>query len=147
MFKSLVCSLFLCLTSFASQADGGAVLDEVNASDAREVRRVVEAQLRALGGDKPTDAFLYASPEIKSQFPDATAFVQMVRRGYPMLIRPVSIGFTQPEAADGSIVQAVQLHDREGHFWRAIYDLRQQPDKSWRINGCVVAPDDDSSTT
>jgi hypothetical protein len=150
IIKSLVCSLLLTLASSAAMADGSALADQVSASDARAVRAVVEAQLRALAAEEAAQAFSYASPAIKSQFHDAATFAEMVRRAYPMLIRPASISFMRPEASGGAtttITQAVQFRDREGNFWRAVYELELQPDKSWRINGCAVAPDDDSLTT
>ena len=62
----------------------------------------------------------------------------------------IRTSFMRPEASEGAtttITQAVQFRDREGNFWRAVYELELQPDKSWRINGCAVAPDDDSLTT
>jgi Domain of unknown function (DUF4864) len=147
MLKSLACSLFLTLASFASMADDGTQTKEVSANDVRAVRAVVEAQLKALAAEQSAQAFSYASPAIRSQFHDAAKFAEMVRRSYPMLIRPASISFMRPEANEGAITQAVQFRDREGNFWRAVYELQRQPDKSWRINGCAVAPDDDSSTT
>ena len=146
MLKSLVCSLLL-TASLASTADGGLRPEELSASEVRAVRGVVEAQLKALADDNPAQAYSYASPAIKSQFHDAATFSEMVHRSYPMLIRPASISFFRPEAGEGVIIQAVHFRDREGNFWRAVYELQQQPDKSWRINGCAVAPDDDSSTT
>jgi predicted component of type VI protein secretion system len=150
IIKSLVCSLLLTLASSAAMADGNSPADQVSASDARAVRAVVEAQLKALAAEEAVQAFSYASPAIKSQFHDAATFAEMVRRSYPMLIRPASISFMRPEAgerATTTITQAVQFRDREGNFWRAVYELELQPDKSWRINGCAVAPDDDSLTT
>jgi len=148
--KSLVCALLLTLASSAAMADGNSRADQVSASDARAVRAVVEAQLKALAAEESVQAFSYASPAIKSQFHDAATFAEMVRRSYPMLIRPASISFMRPEASERAtttITQAVQFRDREGNFWRAVYELELQPDKSWRINGCAVAPDDDSLTT
>jgi len=150
IIKSLICSLLLTLASSAAMADGNSPADQVSASDARAVRAVVEAQLKALAAEESAQAFSYASPAIKSQFHDAATFAEMVRRAYPMLIRPASISFMRPEASEGAtatITQAVQFRDREGNFWRAVYELELQPDKSWRINGCAVAPDDDSLTT
>ena len=150
IIKSLVCALLLTLASSAAMADGNSRADQVSASDARAVRAVVEAQLKALAAEESAAAFSYASPAIKSQFHDAATFAEMVRRSYPMLIRPASISFMRPEASERAkttITQAVQFRDREGNFWRAVYELELQPDKSWRINGCAVAPDDDSLTT
>lgn len=150
IIKSLVCALLLTLASSAAMADGNSRADQVSASDARAVRAVVEAQLKALAAEEAAQAFSYASPAIKSQFHDAATFAEMVRRAYPMLIRPASISFMRPEASERAtttITQAVQFRDREGNFWRAVYELELQPDRSWRINGCAVAPDDDSLTT
>jgi hypothetical protein len=73
--------------------------------------------------------------------------MDMVRRSYPMLIRPVSTSFFLPEGSADVVSQSVQFRDREGNLWRAIYELQRQPDKSWRISGCAVVPDDESSTT
>jgi hypothetical protein len=147
MLKSVLCSLFLSFSSFVSLADGAAPSEEISASESRAMRAVVEAQLKALASDQPAEAFAYATPAIRERFHDAATFAEMVRRSYPMLIKPASIGFIRPEASDGIVVQGVQIHDRDGKFWRALYELQRQPDQSWRINGCVVAPDDDSSTT
>jgi len=151
IIKSLVCALLLLtIASSAAMADGNSRADQVSASDARAVRAVVEAQLKALAAEESAQAFSYASPAIKSQFHDAATFAEMVRRSYPMLIRPASISFMRPEASEvatTTIIQAVQFRDREGNFWRAVYELELQPDMSWRINGCAVAPDDDSLTT
>ena len=147
MFKSLFCGFFIGIAAAVSMAQGGPRADEVSTSDGRAVRAVVEAQLKALATDDSVRAFSYASPAIKKQFGNAATFFEMVRRTYPMLIRPVAISFFRPESGDGVITQGVQFRDREGNIWRAIYELQRQPDKSWRINGCAVTADDDSSTT
>ncbi len=147
MIKSLVCSLLLTFASLQAQADGRPHGAEVSASDSRAVRAVVEAQLNAFASEEATRAFSYAAPGIRSQFQDAALFMEMVHRQYPMLIRPASISFYQPEAADGTIVQGVQFRDRDGNLWRAVYELEQQPDKTWRISGCAVQPDQEASTT
>ena len=144
MLKSLICWCVLAVSAFACLAEGA---NEVSAGDRRAVRAVVEAQLKALAADDSARAFSYASPAIQKQFRDAGAFMTMVRRAYPMVIRPVATSFFAPEGGEGTIIQGLQFRDREGKVWRAFYELQRHPDRSWRINGCVVAPDDDSSTT
>lgn len=121
--------------------------DVLDPADARSVRGVVEAQLRALADGRPAEAFSYAAPAIQRQFQDAAGFIDMVQRSYPMLIKPVSVGFFQPSAHAGLVFQAVHFRDHDGHLWRAVYELQRQADRSWRISGCAVAPDDDASTT
>ena len=66
----------------------------------------------------------------------------MVRRGYPMVIRPAAVSFFQPQRDVGTpetVTQLVQLRDREGRLWNATYLLEQLTGAGWRISGCVVA--------
>jgi hypothetical protein len=148
MIKAGWCALVLVLLwGVASAQDAATPLEQIGPTDGRAVRAVVEGQLAALAVENSVQAFSYASPAIRSQFNDAAAFTEMVRRSYPMLIRPASISFFGPLAGHGVVLQAVQFRDREGNFWRAIYELQRQPDNSWRINGCAVAPDQEPSTT
>lgn len=149
MVKS--CLLCLCMALAVVPRAGSAQppgpAGSVAASDRVAVRAVVESQLAALAAGRAERAFSYASPSIQAQFGNANSFFEMVGRSYPMLIWPASISFFRPEATERSVVQQVQFRDRDGARWKALYELQRQPDKSWRINGCVVAPDDDASTT
>jgi len=147
MFKSLVCALLFSVIPLAAMADGPPRTAEVADNDARAVRAVVEAQLKAFAADDAVKAFSHASPAIQKQFGDAATFAEMVRRTYPMLIRPASISFYRPLAIESVVVQGVMFRDGEGHVWRADYQLQRQPDKRWRIEGCQVVPGNDTSTT
>lgn len=109
--------------------------------DARAIRQLIEAQLAAFRADNAEQAFAYASPSIRDQFGNAATFLTMVRSGYPVVYRPASVAFLLPQAGRGEVIQRVRLTDQAGAAWLAIYSLQRQPDKSWRINGCVVAPD------
>ena len=144
MLRALV---FWCLTALAPVAALSATPPELAQSDARAVRAAVEGQLKALAADRSDDAFAFATPEIRTRFHDAVLFAAMVRRSYPMLIRPASVSFFLPELNEGMVTQSIQVRDHEGNFWRVVYEMSRQPDGGWRINGCAVAPDDDSSTT
>ena len=155
MLKSLVCALSLCLATNTAPAQGApkpgsagaAAAGEVSDTDARAVRAVVQAQLKALAADDAVQAFSHASPAIQKQFQDASTFAQMVRQAYPMLIRPASTSFYRP-SADGAVVnQPVMFRDGEGRAWRADYQLQRQADRRWRIEGCRVAPADEAATT
>jgi len=150
MFKSLVCALFLTVASLTALADdpaGPMRPGEVGDADARAVRAVVEAQLKAFAANDAVQAFSHASPAIQKQFGDAQTFAQMVRRAYPMLIRPAAISFYRPVAGASAITQAVMFRDGDGHVWRADYELQRQPDQRWRIEGCRVVASDDAATT
>ena len=113
---------------------------EVSAGDAKAVRAVVQAQLKALADDDAKSAFRYASPNIRRMFGSPDNFLTMVRQGYPVVYRPSSVAFLKPERVADGIVQAVHLTDAEGTLWLALYHLERQPDRSWRIGGCQVVP-------
>ncbi|NDG42708.1 MAG: DUF4864 domain-containing protein [Betaproteobacteria bacterium] len=118
-------------------------------SDARAVRQVVEAQLKAFAADDAAQAFSYASASIQAQFGDADNFMAMVRSGYPMVVRPSSVSFFQPQIEVGTpatVTQRVQLRDREGRLWMVTYRLERQTSAGWRISGCVAAADGGKSS-
>jgi len=117
----------------------------ISVGDARAIRATIEAQLDAMAAGDEARAFSYASPSIRMQFDDASSFMTMVREGYPMLIRPRETLFSRPQAVEEGVLQVVHLRDEDGGAWRATYHVQRQPDKSWRINGCIVQPDDDDS--
>lgn len=134
-------ALALALGSWAVAAQA------MSPADARAVREVVEAQLKALAADDAVRAFSYASPTIRDQFGDAANFMAMVKSGYPMVLRPAATAFFQPEASDGTVLQIVQMRGRDGRAWLASYELQRQPDGRWRINGCTVQADTGKSST
>ena len=128
-------------------AAGAAVLAE---PDARAVRQVVEAQLEAFAADDAARAFSYASASIQTQFGDAANFMAMVRSGYPMVVRQAAVSFFQAQAqdaAEGTVLQPVQLQDRAGRLWMATYLLERQAGADWRISGCVVVAASGKSLT
>jgi Domain of unknown function (DUF4864) len=135
---------------FAHGLAGAAALAE---PDAGAVRRVVEAQLEAFAADDPERAYTFASAGIQARFGNATAFMAMVRGGYPMLVRPSAVTFFRAEAPDdaqptpATALQVVQVRDRAGRLWRATYLLERQADAGWRIGGCVVAAESEKSMT
>ena len=114
------------------------VAAKISVADARAVQRVVQAQLDAFAADNAELAFSFAAPSIKELFGNADNFLQMVRTGYPVVYRPASVSFLQPELDAKEVVQRVHLTDGQGHAWLAVYRLQRQKDKAWRIAGCVV---------
>jgi len=114
---------------------------EVPAQDAREIRAVIEAQLAAFHADDAERAFSFASPSIRAQFVVADYFLAMVRGAYPVVYRPQTLAFLLAEVIDGGTIQRVRMTDRSGAAWLANYRMQQQPDRSWRIDGCVVTRD------
>lgn len=118
----------------------------VSKADARKVRAVIEAQLAAFAADDAKRAFSYATRDIREMFGTPERFVAMVREAYPVVYRPASVAFLQPEAIDGTVIQAVEMVDAEGHVWMAVYRLERQRDRSWRISACEIAASDAKTT-
>jgi len=110
----------------------------VPSTDARQVRAVIQGQLEAFAADDAKRAFSYASPAIREMFGTPERFIDMVRASYPMVYRPASVTFFEPEMIEGELFQKVRMTDSSGAVWLAIYRMQRQSDKSWRINGCEV---------
>ena len=150
MMTSVLRGMLLAVMAFASleagAADGGGA-PVVSERDAQAIRAVIAAQLDAMAADDASLAFSYASPSVRMQFGDAPSFMTMVREGYPMLIGATETVFLRPESAGPGVIQMVHLLDQDGRSWLATYHLVRVPDKSWRINGCVVRPDEANSLT
>jgi hypothetical protein len=139
---SIVRGLMLALMAATGLAADAGDPASIGDHDVHAIRGVVEAQLKALAADDAVLAFSYASPSVRMQFGDPGSFISMVREGYSMLIRPSDIAFLQPQSAEGGVAQPVYFRDEEGRTWLATYQMQRQPDKSWRINGCVVEAED-----
>jgi hypothetical protein len=133
--KPLTSLLFALAMAFAPAL---ARAEPVSASDTKAIRLVVEAQLEAFATDDAKRAFSYAAPSIRDMFGTPDRFLAMVREGYPVVYRPASVIFLNPEWVQGQLLQGVQLTDSSGGLWLATYRLERQPDKSWRISGCDV---------
>lgn len=114
--------------------------EPVLAADTKSVRSTVEAQLAAFAADDAKRAFSYAAPSIREMFGSPDRFLAMVRGSYPVVYRPATVTFLNPEWVQGQLVQGVHLTDASGALWLAVYRLERQADKSWRISGCDVQP-------
>lgn len=138
VFKSLFRLLAACAlaASFAAQAA------PVSKGDTKKIRGVIQAQLDAFARDDAQRAFSYAAPGIRKMFGTPERFLAMVREGYPVVYRPASVGFLAPEANGATVIQAVEMADREGTLWVAVYQLERQRGGAWRITGCELMPSD-----
>jgi len=119
---------------------------EVVAADAKAVRTLIEAQLAAFASDDANKAFSLAAPAIQTMFVNADRFLAMVREQYPVVYRPASVSFLQPEWIDGKLIQRVQMADAAGAPWLVVYEVERQADRTWRIAGCVAARGQGRST-
>ena len=111
----------------------------ITASDEEEIISVVSAQLQAFQDDDFEKAYSYASPTIKTIFPDYKKFRDMVVGQYQAVYRPKSINIGSISTEGGVPFLEVYLVDPDGIFVTAIYSMQQQENGSWLINGCFLS--------
>ena len=137
-------SCFWCVAMLGLLSPAVAGAAGLAALDARDVYKVVEAQLDAVAADEAEPAFSSVSASIRAQLGDAANFMAMLRSGYPMVLRPVAVSFLRPRADHGAkrakvaARQKVLLRDREGALWTATHLFEQQAGTGRRIGGCVA---------
>jgi hypothetical protein len=107
-------------------------------ADRIAVQGVIERQLKAFLADDAATAYSFAAPSIRSRFPSADIFMEMVRQGYAPVYRPRSHAFGELKETDAGLEQVVDIVDGQGQEWAALYTLERQPDGSWKITGCYL---------
>ena len=102
-----------------------------------DVQSTITAQIDAFDRGDADKAESFASPGIKSMFPDASAFYGMVKQSYAPLVHPRSTHFEPTVTAEGSTIQHVIVVDAGGAVWTAVYTL-EKVDGRWAISGCTL---------
>ena len=126
---------WVCIFSLlAYTAVGTANQDGIKAA----IRSVIELQLDAFARGDATTAYAQASPTIQTLFPTEEIFMMMVRSGYTALIAPRRVDFLELFYDQASPVYRVGIESPDGTRWMAFYRMVVQPDRSWRIAGCVL---------
>ena len=116
---------------------------QVSQSDQTAIRDVIESQVEAFRLDDGAAAFGYASPNIQGMFGTAETFMDMVRQGYQPVYRPRTFEFREIVTLHGMVTQKVHVIGPDGRPVTAFYPMAQQPDGSWRIEGCYLqAPEE-----
>jgi hypothetical protein len=116
---------------------------QVSPADQTAIRGVIEGQVEAFRRDDGAAAFGYASPSIQGMFGSAETFMDMVRQGYRPVYRPQVFEFREIVTLQGMVTQKVHVIGPDGRPVTAFYPMTQQPDGSWRIEGCYLqAPED-----
>lgn len=112
-------------------------------ADQAAIRQVIQSQIAAFQKDDGPTAYGYASPTIQQKFSNPEVFMQMVKTGYSAVYHPRTVEFRDLKVENGRLLQEVFVIGPDGNPALAIYEMQQQPDGSWRINGCWLtrAPD------
>ena len=116
---------------------------QVSSSDQDPIRDVIQRQVDAFRRDDGETAFGFASPAIRGMFGSSDVFMDMVRQGYLPVYRPRVFEFREIVTLHGMVTQKVHVVGPDGRPVTAFYPMAQQPDGSWRIEGCYLqAPDE-----
>ncbi|MEX2239073.1 MAG: DUF4864 domain-containing protein [Burkholderiales bacterium] len=118
---------------------GSVAAQEIGREEVGAMQRVIDAQLDAFARDDEQEAFAFASPGIQERFGTAATFAQMVREQYAVVYRPASRAFLRPVVEEGTVIFPVQLSDRDGRVWVALYTM-QRVAGAWKIAGCQLVP-------
>ncbi|WEX87072.1 DUF4864 domain-containing protein [Sinorhizobium garamanticum] len=124
--------LALCLTLLIGP--GSALADE----PVETVQSIIRAQIKAFLEDDADTAYSFASPAIRTKFPDKIIFFDMVKRSYQHLYRPGNFAFGRSKVVGEEVFQEVLISGSDGKDWTAIYDLVHQPDGTYKINGVMM---------
>jgi hypothetical protein len=113
---------------------------ELTPTDEADIAAIIRQQMAAFQADDAELAFSLASPDIQAQFQTADEFMGMVQSMYAPVYRPQSVDFGPIEFIRGRPVQAVTVLGPSGTWVTAYYQMEKQPDETWRIAGCMLAP-------
>lgn len=104
---------------------------------AMHARQVIEQQITAFLNNDATTAYSFASPEIKSVFPNAERFFEMVKKSYAPVYRPGNYAFGRNQVSpDGTVAyQEVLISAPDGKDWAVYYELKRQRNGQFAING------------
>ena len=119
-----------------------ATAGDIGAGDSAAIHSIIQSQIDAFRQDDGAAAYGFASPTIQQIFPSVGAFMDMVRGGYQPVYRPQSMTFGALTDSPAGPEQKVFLVGPDGKPWVALYTLQRQPDGTWKINGCVLLPDE-----
>jgi len=108
----------------------------VGAQEARnpDIEATIQSQISAFQVDDFATAFSFASPNIRRIFGSHANFGEMVRKGFPMVIRPSGVEFLRLGDRGGRSLQSVMIRDRAGVFHVLEYEMIPAGD-GWQING------------
>ncbi len=125
--------------AFAPSAALRATAGPLSDTDVQQVQAVISAQLQAFAADDADRAFDTATPQVRQAIGSSGRFLAMVRGTYPMVYRSESVTFQKAEQDEDTVLQLVEIKDRQSKSWLALFALELQPDATWRISGCAVA--------
>ncbi len=112
------------------------------AQDSDAIEGVIGSQLEAFNNRDVSEAWQYASPNIKRLFGNPGNFGMMVQQGYPMVWDNADVRFLELRDIAGNLWQKVMVRDAQGGLHILDYQMIETSD-GWQINGVqlLAAPD------
>jgi len=118
-------------------AFGSVAMADDKARDAA-IAAVVTDQIDAFSKDDSARAYSHASPMIKSSIRSHERFLMMVKRSYAMIYRPSSHELQTVKTIDGVIYQVVLFIDQDRKRFKIFYQMQEQKNGDWKINGVTT---------
>lgn len=109
------------------------------AQDSDAIEDVIGSQLQAFNNRDVSEAWQYASPNIKRLFGSSDNFGMMVQRGYPMVWDNADVRFLELRDVRGNLWQKVMVRDAQGGLHILDYQMVETAD-GWQINGVQLLP-------
>jgi hypothetical protein len=111
----------------------------VFAQDSDAIESVIGNQLDAFNDRDISEAWQYASPNIKRLFGDSGNFGMMVQQGYPMVWDNADVRFLELRDLGGMLWQKVMVRDAQGGLHILDYQMVETA-QGWQINGVRLLP-------
>lgn len=112
------------------------------AQDGDAIEAVIGSQLEAFNDRDVSQAWEYASPNIKRLFGSPDNFGMMVQRGYPMVWDNADVRFLELRDVRGNLWQKVMVRDANGGLHILDYQMIETAE-GWQINGVELLPSPD----
>ncbi|KQI72317.1 hypothetical protein AN191_09390 [Loktanella sp. 5RATIMAR09] len=109
------------------------------AQDGDAIESVIGNQLDAFNERDISEAWEYASPNIKRLFGDPGNFGMMVQQGYPMVWDNADVRFLELRDLGGMVWQKVMVRDAQGGLHILDYQMIETA-QGWQINGVRLLP-------
>jgi hypothetical protein len=114
----------------------------LNRADRAAIQTVISSQIKALVAEDDAAAFAMSAPEVRRQFGTPEAFAEMVRQGFPVLLRNQSTAFLEAAILGDDVIQPLRIVNRDGTVVIALFSMERQSSGDWRVYGCQIAPSD-----
>jgi len=119
---------------------------EQNLDKSQNAQEIINGQFQAFRDRQHKTAFGFAAPHLQTLFGSTDRFIGMVKKGYGPIYNAKEWSFGRSRFDNGTVFQEVLVSGPDGRQWMALYEVRQQSDGSWRINGVQLVPSKAQST-